>query len=62
MPRTTNGRFWLTDKQSIAADRRAEQLQNWRDEHTAKYGDHVCTPDPNDPWSTCDRESTGVIK
>jgi hypothetical protein len=51
---TAQRRRWQTDKQRNFADQLATQHRSWRDEHLAKHGPHTCTPDPADPWSTCD--------
>jgi len=49
-------RRWLTDKQLDHADRMRAELVARREAHIAKHGPHTCTPDPKDPWSTCDLE------
>ncbi len=47
-------RRWATDKQRNFYDRFAAEHSPWKTDHLAKRGPHTCTPDPNDPWSTCD--------
>jgi hypothetical protein len=49
-------RRWLTDKQRDFNARMSSEVKAIDAAHTAKYGPHVCEPDPNDPWSVCDLE------
>ena len=49
----SNRRHWLTEADRDLRDRMNVEARAYRAEHTAKYGEHVCKPDPTDPWSTC---------
>jgi len=44
---------WVSEAGRDVRSRLTEDDRKYREEHTAKYGEHVCTPDPADPWSTC---------
>lgn len=44
---------WISEAGREVRDRLRAEERAYRERHTAKYGEHVCTPDPADPWSTC---------
>jgi hypothetical protein len=46
-------RYWRTEKERDLAKQFVAESRAWQDEHLAKHGPHICTPDPADPWSVC---------